>query len=431
MLDIEWAHAIAPGASIDLVEASNDTNNNDIFQAVQTAASLPGRLGRLDELGHARVRRPDGRGFHVHHAERPPGGDLRRVLGRLGLAGLLPGLLAERAGGRRHHAGPGRRINTVQGETAWSGSGGGTSQYEPEPAYQQGFQGTGQRTMPDVAWDADPNTGVAIYDSWDNTDGMGDWYEIGGTSVAAPSWSGLIAIADQGRAIEGVGSLDGATQTLPAIYYAPASDFNDITQGSNGGFSAGPGYDEVTGRGTPVAPRLVPDLVSFGAASQLAVTAEPPSQVIAGDTFGVAVSAEAPGGEVDPSFNGTVTLAMGNDPTGAPFKTVTVTASRGVAVFDGLSLSQLGSGYTFTIGSSSFASVTTAPFAIIADPTPASGTYYPVPTDASLRADIAAAESRRRRQRQDRPPGLDLRADRHLGRPDRDPEHARAWRTRR
>ncbi len=119
--------------------------------------------------------------------------------------------------------------NTIQSETAWSGSGGGTSQFEPEPAYQQGFQSTGKRTIPDVAWDADPNTGVAMYDSYDDTDGDGDWYEIGGTSVAAPSWSGLIAIANQGRAIESVGSLDGPTETLPAIYYAPSADFNDIT----------------------------------------------------------------------------------------------------------------------------------------------------------------------------------------------------------
>ena len=96
---------------------------------------------------------------------------------------------------------------------------------------------------------------MAIYDSWDDADGIGPWYEIGGTSVASPAWSGLIAIADQGRAIEGVGSLDGATQTLPAIYYASASaDFNDITPAATAASRAGPGYDEVTGRGTPSRP---------------------------------------------------------------------------------------------------------------------------------------------------------------------------------
>jgi hypothetical protein len=87
----------------------------------------------------------------------------------------------------------------------------------------------------------------------------------------------LIAIADQGRAIVGLGSLDGATQTLPALYSlydltnppnpaipsnAQASDFRDIQTGNNG-FAAGIGYDLVTGLGSPVADVLVPDL-AFG-----------------------------------------------------------------------------------------------------------------------------------------------------------------------
>ena len=71
------------------------------------------------------------------------------------------------------------------GEVGWSGSGGGTSQFEAEPAYQQGVQQTGFRTIPDVAWDADANTGVAVYDSYNNTDNSGPWQQVGGTSVAA------------------------------------------------------------------------------------------------------------------------------------------------------------------------------------------------------------------------------------------------------
>ena len=269
--------------------------------------------------------------------------------------------------------------------------------------------------MPDVAWDADPNTGVAMYDSYDNTDGIGAWYEIGGTSVAAPSWSGLIAIANQGRAIEGVGSLDGPTQTLPAIYYASPADFNDITKGSNGGFSAGPGYDEVTGRGTPKAPLLVPDLVSFGAASKIAVTAQPPGQVIAGDPFGVEVSAEDPGGQVDPAFSGSVTIALGNNPTGATLGgTLTVTASHGVAVFDGLTHQPARAPATPSRSAAARSPRSRpAPFTIIANPTPGSGTFYPVPTDASLRNAIADGRQQRRRQQHDRPGGHDLRAHRH------------------
>ena len=71
------------------------------------------------------------------------------------------------------------------------------------------------RTIPDVAFDADPNTGVQIYDSYDQANPC---FQVGGTSVAAPCWAGLIAIADQGRVAAGGTTLDGPSQTLPALY---------------------------------------------------------------------------------------------------------------------------------------------------------------------------------------------------------------------
>ena len=70
----------------------------------------------------------------------------------------------------------------------------------------------------------------------------------------------LVAIADQGRALAGKSSLDGPSQTLPMLYQLPGSDFHDITSGSNGAYSAGPGYDLVTGLGTPLANLIVPAL---------------------------------------------------------------------------------------------------------------------------------------------------------------------------
>ena len=109
---------------------------------------------------------------------------------------------------------------TYESEIGWSGSGGGISSYEPEPAYQDGVQSTGYRTIPDVSFDADRNTGVAVYDSYDNTGG-GPWNEMGGTSLAAPSWAALIAIADQGRVAMGGTTLDGPSQTLPGPLLAP------------------------------------------------------------------------------------------------------------------------------------------------------------------------------------------------------------------
>ncbi len=153
------------------------------------------------------------------------------------------------------------------GETAWSGSGGSLSTIASQPGYQQNLiihsgnaviSANGRRAGPDVAMDADPNTGVAVYSSY----GWNGWAQVGGTSAAAPQWAGLVAIADQGRALAGLGSLDGATQTLPALYQLSSSDFHDVTTGSNGGYQAGPGYDLVTGRGSPVANLVIRDLVA-------------------------------------------------------------------------------------------------------------------------------------------------------------------------
>ncbi len=73
--------------------------------------------------------------------------------------------------------------------------------------------------------------------------------------------------------------------------------------------------------------------------------------------------------------------------------TLSVTAVNGVALFDGLTIDQLGNGYSFKVTNSQFGSITTDTFNIIANPTPNEGTYYPVPTDASLRGDIEAADS--------------------------------------
>jgi len=149
-------------------------------------------------------------------------------------------------------------------ETGWSGSGGGHSPYEAKPAWQtNGLSGSG-RTTPDIAFDADPSTGVSVYSSV-RYGGQSGWFTAGGTSVGAPSWAGLIAITDQGLAINGAGSLANAQSSL---YQISSSAFNDITSGSNGYYTAGPGYDLVTGLGSPKANLLVPALVALSSGSQ-------------------------------------------------------------------------------------------------------------------------------------------------------------------
>ncbi len=151
-------------------------------------------------------------------------------------------------------------------ESGWSGSGGSRSSYLSAPSYQSGLvihngsttiSANGKRTGPDVSYDADPNSGFAVYGTY----GWGGWAEVGGTSDAAPQWAALMAIADQGRALAGESSLDGYTQTLPALYKLPSTDFHDVTSGSNGAYTAGAGYDLVTGRGSPIANLVVGGLV--------------------------------------------------------------------------------------------------------------------------------------------------------------------------
>ena len=127
---------------------------------------------------------------------------------------------------------------TYVSETAWSDSGGGLSAFEPGQSFQtaaltaSGLPTTARAT-PDVAFDANPSTGVSVFDS---VGGLG-WVTVGGTSVGAPSWAGLIAIADQGLALAGKGSLSNAQQDL---YQLPTSDFNDITSGSTPFITPGP-----------------------------------------------------------------------------------------------------------------------------------------------------------------------------------------------
>jgi subtilase family serine protease len=149
-------------------------------------------------------------------------------------------------GGTMLLTGPG---GTYGGEVGWSGSGGGVSLFESEPGYQLGVQTTGQRTTPDVAYNAAPQTGYAVYEG-------GNWQAVGGTSAGAPQWAGLIAQADQLRAQHGLGPLN---QAQTQVYNLPATAFHDVTFGSNGYF-ADVGYDYVTGLGSPVANQVIKGL---------------------------------------------------------------------------------------------------------------------------------------------------------------------------
>jgi hypothetical protein len=265
-LDVEYAHAMAPSASIVLIEC-NSLNDSDLTTGINTARNLSGVVAVSMSFGGGEYSEEtdgysnSGLGFLDDGFFQTPSGHTGITFvassGDSGYGAQYPasspdvlavgGTVLEETSG------------TYDSESGWSGSGGGPSSYESKPTYQTGVDNTAsttRRLMPDVAMDS--GTPVDIYDSDD-----GDWIGVEGTSIAAPSMAGVIAIVDQGRALEGLGSLNGFSQTLPRIYELPSSDFHDITTGSNGSGSlaqAGPGYDLVTGIGSPDGPSFVTDL---------------------------------------------------------------------------------------------------------------------------------------------------------------------------
>ena len=264
-LDVEWAHAIAPRANILLVEATTNSFSN-LMAAVKLATGTQGvRVVSMSwgggefssETSYDGYFNPKGANIMFTASSGDSGSGTE-------WPAASPYVLS--VGGTTLAAGTN---STYEGETAWSGSGGGISTYEGEPAYQSGFssgdlsQASGHRGIPDVAFDADPNTGVYVYDTTSYY-GQTGWFVIGGTSVGAPSWAAVIALADESRT-------SGLSTSLLAspLYSAAASSYNgyfhDITTGSNGTCNicyAGAGYDFVTGLGSPIANNLIPYLDS-------------------------------------------------------------------------------------------------------------------------------------------------------------------------
>ena len=131
-------------------------------------------------------------------------------------------------------------LGVYTNEIAWYAGGGGISLAEAAPAYQSSL--TGRRLVPDVALDADPNTGYTVIVA-------GTAETIGGTSASAPSWNGFWARA--------LGAHGAALGFAGPHLYAASSTFHDVTIGTNGLYVATPGYDQTTGLGTPDVAKLI------------------------------------------------------------------------------------------------------------------------------------------------------------------------------
>lgn len=245
-LDIEWAHAMAPNAKIYLVEAASDSFN-DLNYAVQVAAGLPGVKEISMSWG---------------------GGEMPSETFAYDLIFTKPGVVYLAAGGDTSDvteypsASPnvvscgGTSLNRNSGgaflnETAWKSTGCGLSAYESRPSYQNAIASVvgNRRGMNDIAFDADPNTGVYVYDStpvW----GQRGWWILGGTSLATPALAGVINMA--ASLGNGYATSTAAEQTRLYGNMHNANAFRDITAGNDGTLKAVPGWDFITGVGSPV-----------------------------------------------------------------------------------------------------------------------------------------------------------------------------------
>jgi subtilase family serine protease len=245
-LDIEWAHAMAPYANIILVEAAS-SSFTDLMAAVDKAGKTLNPTGANLYAGQISMSwggsEFSGEASYDSHFQ-TPGVVYFASSGDTGGVTIYPGVSPNvvSAGGTTLTVdASGNRLS----EKGWSGSGGGPSKYEKRPNFQAVVSGIvgAQRGAPDFSFDADPNTGVAVYDST-VCQGMSGWLVFGGTSVASPSLAGIVNAA-------GSHYLNSAAE-LTTIYngLGVSSHFYDITSGTAGTYSAKPGWDFVTGVGS-------------------------------------------------------------------------------------------------------------------------------------------------------------------------------------
>jgi subtilase family serine protease len=242
-LDIQWAHAMAPNAKIVLVEAASNSFV-DLLKAVDVATSIVTTGGKRGEVSMSwgGDEFASELGFDAHFQNTgvvyfAASGDTGGITS---YPSVSPFVVA--AGGtsiRRSSSG------AFLSEVGWDGSGGGRSKYELKPAYQNNVAGTSstKRSVPDFSFNADPNSGVLVYDSTP-CQGLSGWLIFGGTSVSSPALAGIVNLAGHFRS--------SSTSELGLIYAnrTNSNDFRDIKSGSAGSFSAHGGWDFVTGVGS-------------------------------------------------------------------------------------------------------------------------------------------------------------------------------------
>jgi hypothetical protein len=263
-LDVEWVHALAPAANILVVEATNNSLSN-LYAAATTAAKSG--TGSLSSLPSATVVTMSWGGSE--YANDSSNTYFNTPSGKSGVVFLAStgdtGTAAEYPAADPRVIAVGATALTINSdgsyasETGWSGSNGGFSTANALPTYQQGIQAyaaqntSNARMLPDVSFNGSSTSTVRVYDSYDYP--SSPWVGVYGTSVSAPSFAALVAIVDQGRVNEGLTPFT-SPQALSALYAQYSNGnysyaFHDASGGANASYSSGPGYDLVTGLGSP------------------------------------------------------------------------------------------------------------------------------------------------------------------------------------
>jgi hypothetical protein len=315
-LDVEWSHAMAPDAAIYLYIGS--TNAQPLYDAVAAAVAGTNGNGTLfpipsvismswgqpeNDLGESAAVAPvfgenypwlnqvfqygtsQGITFFASTGDwgaydqsfgqtSPYGGAIYPSTDPFVTAVGGTSLYMSTTSGLLQAAGGSNAVGSYGYETAWSwnnyygwGTGGGDSTLFGEPSWQAAASvpSNGMRGVPDVAWDADPLTGVIVYVS-------GGFWVYGGTSVGSPSWAGSMALIDS-VAGHGLGFIN---PELYSIYSNPteyASAFHDVTVGDNDPNLAAKGWDPLTGMGTPDIANLASLLTAPAPSTSLSVLA--------------------------------------------------------------------------------------------------------------------------------------------------------------
>ena len=292
-LDVEWAHAIAPGANIALmtspVSETQGVQGMPQFLSLEQFA-LDHNLGKIISQSWGTTENtlfnPGGRKVFAsfNNFYKQAAAAHVSVFGSSGDSGVAnPNIKGKiypfptvnfpssspyvtAVGGTNLFA---STQGVYQSETAWNGSGGGVSQTFPEPDYQLHNLNRsdqkilkGNRGLPDIAYNASPKTPILIYLSF--LPGQAGWYAIAGTSEGSPQWAGLIADGNQ-LAGHPLGFINPALYSIGNSSQAPSA-YHDVTTGNNSsqgitGYTATPGWDPVTGWGSPKAATLLMDII--------------------------------------------------------------------------------------------------------------------------------------------------------------------------